>query len=137
MQTAYMKEKFRLRCDLNTITDIEEMDKVAENIEQYNTIKPYHRYSYLFRWYKDLTSGAIDEETFFTLGDITSHQQLFDSALRAWLETLFMIEDEITDNTLYIVEQSAWEYYLGKVWHDRSGAFRQDIAAHWSALLVI
>ncbi len=44
-----MKEKLRLRCDLNDITDIEDIDSVADAIEKYDTILPYHRYGYLFR----------------------------------------------------------------------------------------
>ncbi|MBP6910369.1 hypothetical protein KBC03_02115 [Patescibacteria group bacterium] len=43
-----MKEKFRLRCDLNAITDIADMDQVAELIEKFPRIAPHHRYSYLF-----------------------------------------------------------------------------------------
>lgn len=72
-----MKEKFRLRCDLNSITDIADMDMVAEQLEKFIVIKPYHRYSYLFRGYHDLAHGKIDDETFFTLGDISSDKPLF------------------------------------------------------------
>lgn len=107
-----MKEKFRLWCDLNTITDIEDMDRVAEQLEKFQYIKPYHRYSYLFRGYHDLVHDKIDDETFFTLGDISSDKPLFKDVLHAGLESIFSIEDNIADNTLYLVEQSAREYYL-------------------------
>lgn len=72
-----MKEKFRLRCDLNEIHDIEEIDTIATAIENCTHIEPYHRYSYLFHGYYDLTHGKIDDETFFTIGDITSDKQVF------------------------------------------------------------
>ena len=72
-----MKEKFRLRCDLNDIHDIEDMDTIADKLENFQHIAPYHRYAYLFRGYHDLVHGKIDEEVFFTLGDITSDKSLF------------------------------------------------------------
>lgn len=76
---------------------------------------PYHRYSYLFSSYHDLVHGKIDEETFFTLGDISSTTPLFSShAHRGGLETLFAIENNIAEDTLYIVEDSARHYYIGK-----------------------
>jgi|GEM_PF-3843710 len=73
-----MKEKFRLRCDLNNITDIENMDEVSDKLEHFPCVSPYHRYDYLFRGYHDLVLGTIDDETFFALGDITSDKPLFD-----------------------------------------------------------
>lgn len=78
-----MKEKFRLRCDLNDIHDIEDMEIVADKISQFAHIASYHRYNYLFRGYHDLTHGKIDEEAFFTLGDITSDRAVFADAKRS------------------------------------------------------
>lgn len=133
----FMKDKLRLWCDLNTITDIVDIEHVANRLADFSHIVVYHRYDYLIHWYHDLLTGKIDDETFFTLGDITGSQKVFSHARRAWLDVLFMIAWNIQDNTLYVVEQSAREYYLGKVGHDKSGAFRKDLIAHWSDLLVI
>ena len=132
-----MKEKFRLRCDLNSITDIADMEGVTNKIEQYKHIQPYHRYSYLFRWYHDLTHGNIDDETFFTLGDIYSEKPLFNNKDHAGLESIFMIEESIDDDTLYIVEESAWEYYIWKKWWDEEFNLWKEMIVHWSEIIVV
>ena len=46
------------------------------------------------------------------LGDIYSEKPLFNNKDHAGLESIFMIEESIDDDTLYIVEESAWEYYI-------------------------
>lgn len=132
-----MKDKLRLWCDLNTITDINDMEHVATLLAKFPRIVSYHRYDYLFQWYHNLVNDKIDEEQFFTLGDVTWSQKVFSTDRRTWLDVVFSIEENYNDDTLYIVEQSAREYYLGKVGHDRSGAFRKDLTAHWSDLLVV
>ncbi len=132
-----MKEKLSLWCDLNDIHDIEHMEQLADMLAQFSHVCAYHRYDYLFLWYHALVHGKIDEEAFFTLGDITGAEGMFAHARRAWLETVFMLEEAIADQTLYIVEQSARAYFLGKVGEKVWKALQKDIESHGSALVVI
>lgn len=80
--------------------------------------------------------GKIDDETFFTLGDISSDRPVFASAPRASLEAVFLIEEDIAHSTLYIVEQSASEYYNAKSKEQRV-KLEKLLAEKNSKLLVI
>lgn len=129
-----MKEKFRLWCDLNEIEDIEDLDGVAERIADAKHVNAQHRYSYLFRWFHDLTHSVIDDETFFTLGDITWTAPVFTDT--SGIESVFSIQESNSEDTLYIVEKSAWSYYLWKLGDKWQGI--RDIL-HWkgSEILVV
>ncbi len=131
-----MQEKFRLRSDLNEIslTDAE-MIALTDALEKYDTVKAYHRYHYLFKGYHDLAHGKIDDEAFFTLGDISSDRPVFATAPGVSLEALFLIEEDIAHSTLYIVEQSASSYYNGK--SKERAKLEKLLAEHNSKLLVI
>lgn len=71
-----MQEKFRLRCDINDI-QLADADAVSDALGKYSYVVPYHRYHYLFTAYHELTHGGIDDETFFTYGDISSERPVF------------------------------------------------------------
>lgn len=44
-----MKEKFRLRCDINEIEEFIDPDGLAQSIADAKHLDAQHRYSYLFR----------------------------------------------------------------------------------------
>jgi len=80
--------------------------------------------------------GKIDDETFFTLGDISSTRPVFATAPRVSLEAVFLIEEDIAHSTLYIVEQSASSYYDSKSKAQRA-TLEKVLMEHNSQLIVI
>lgn len=107
---------FQAYCELNALPFDQSWLAIAEQInKQEKNLYSLSRWSYLFEWFNEYCSWAIDLETFMTIGDGINptkikQSPLFNTSIQEIVIHLWM-DENFWKSQLFVVDERATHWY--------------------------